>query len=65
MPTRKMVKILIEERFGRHVLTGNLNGDYFRYEVEDVDGKRYVHHDTLHSPLTEDKVLEILDVLDL
>jgi hypothetical protein len=60
-----MVKILIEERFGRHVLTGNLNGDFFRYEVEDVDGKRYVHHDTLHSPLTEDKVLEILQVLDL
>lgn len=65
MPTRKMVKILIEERFGRHILTGNLNGDYFRYEVEEVDGKCYVHHDTLHSPLTEEKVLEILQVLDL
>jgi len=65
MPTRKMVNILIEERFGRHVLTGNLKGDYYRYEVEDVGGKRYVHHDTLHSPLTEEKVLEILDVLDL
>lgn len=60
-----MVKILIEERFGRYVLTGNLKGDYFRYEVEEIDGKHHVCSETKHDPLTENEALLILGTLGL
>lgn len=58
-----MVKIVIEERFGRHVLTGNLKGDYFRYEVEEIDGKQHVYNDTPNTPLTEEQILLILNTI--
>ena len=58
-----MVKILIEERFGRYVVTGNLKGDYFRYEVEEIDGVQQVYAGTYHQPLEENEVLLILNTI--
>jgi hypothetical protein len=62
MPTRKMVRLVIQERFGRYRITGSVGRNYIIYEVELVGDKYIIDCQTVRSVLSDEEVLNMIDM---
>ena len=62
MPTRKMVKLIIEEKFGRYRITGRIGNNYVIYEVEPIGEKYIIDCQTVTSVLSDDEVFTIINL---
>ena len=58
----KAFKITIEEKYGRHFITANLNGEYARYEAEWVGDDFVITEEVGSVLINKSDIKSILDV---
>jgi hypothetical protein len=62
MPARKMVRLVIQERFGRYRITGSVGKNYVIYEVEPLGDGYTIDCQTVRSVLSDQEVLNMIDM---
>lgn len=60
MPTRKMVRLTIQERFGRYRITGSVGKMPVIYEVEPIGDSYTIDCQTVRPVLSDDEVFTII-----
>jgi hypothetical protein len=62
MPTRKMVKILIEEKFGRYKISGRVGSNGILYDVEPLNDTYIIDCKTTESVLSDHEIFTIINL---